>query len=131
MPDKPFQFQNFGMVLMSDPPVELKFTALFKRRLKGLAKKYRQIQTDIQPILDQLLVGDFTGDQISGTQYTVYKVRAKNSDAQTGKSGGYRLIYQIESPTSVILHLIYAKSDQTNVTADEIQDVIDSYYGQS
>jgi hypothetical protein len=36
------------MALMSDIVVELQFTALFKHRLKGLAKRYRQIQTDIQ-----------------------------------------------------------------------------------
>jgi len=81
---------------MSDMSVQVTFTVLFKRRLKGLAKKYRQIQTDIQPVLDELIQGNFIGNQITGTQYTVYKVRAKNSDSQVGKSGGYRLIYQVE-----------------------------------
>ena len=38
-----FPYQNSGMASMSDLPVQLKFTALFKPRLKGLAKKYRQI----------------------------------------------------------------------------------------
>lgn len=107
--------------------VKLTFTDVFKRRLKGLAKCYRQIQTDIQPVLDCLLIGDFIGEQIPGTKYTVYKARAKNSDAQSGKSGGYRLIYQIKSPSTVILHLIYAKSDQATVTAKEIQDLIEAY----
>ena len=113
---------------MSDKmPVQLKFTALFKRRLKGLAKKYRQIQTDVQPVLDQIIQGNFIGNQITGTLYTVYKVRAKNSDAQVGKSGGYRLIYQLESSTQVVLHLIYSKSEQANVSAEEIQTAIAQY----
>ncbi len=107
--------------------VQLKFTALFKRRLKGLAKKYRQIQADVQPVLDEIIQGNFIGNQIAGTQYTVYKVRAKNSDAQVGKSGGYRLIYQVESPTQVVLHLIYSKSEQANVSAEEIQIAIAQY----
>ena len=107
--------------------VQVTFTVLFKRRLKGLAKKYRQIQTDIQPVLDELIQWNFTGDQITGTQYTVYKVRAKNSDSQVGKSGGYRLIYQVESPTQVVLHLIYSKSEQANVSAEEIQIAIAKY----
>ena len=115
------------MASMSDTPVQLKFTALFKRRLKGLAKKYRQIQADIQPVLDQIIQGNFIGDQITGTQYIVYKVRAKNSDAQVGKSGGYRLIYQVESPTQVVLHLIYSKSEQANVSTEEIQTAIAQY----
>jgi mRNA-degrading endonuclease RelE of RelBE toxin-antitoxin system len=112
---------------MSEVSVQLRFTALFRRRLKGLAKKYRQIQSDIEPVLVQLRQGDFIGDQIQGTQYSVYKVRARNSDAQSGKSGGYRLIYQVESPTDVVLHLIYAKSEQANVSADEIQAAIAQY----
>lgn len=112
---------------MSDSPVQIEFTPLFKRRLKGLAKKYRQIQTDIQPVLDQLVLGNLLGDQIAGTTYTVYKVRAKNSDAQSGKSGGYRLIYQIATPSDVVLHLIYSKSEQATVNADEIQDIIETY----
>jgi mRNA-degrading endonuclease RelE of RelBE toxin-antitoxin system len=116
------------MVLMSDGVIKLQFTALFKRRLKGLAKRYRQIQADIQPVLEQISLGNFIGDQIVGTNYTVYKVRAKNSNAQVGKSGGYRLIYQIESPTCVILHLIYAKSDQATVNTDEIQRMVGEFY---
>jgi len=111
----------------SDLPVQLEFTPLFKRRLKGLAKKYRQIQIDIQPIFDRLLLGDLVGDQISGTTYTVYKVRTKNSDAQSGKSGGYRLIYQVKTPTEIIFHLIYSKSEQVTVNADEIQEMIEAY----
>ncbi len=115
------------MELMSDSPVQIEFTSLFKRRLKGLAKKYRQIQTDIQPVLDQLLLGNLLGDQIAGTTYTVYKARAKNSDAQSGKSGGYRLIYQIVTPSDIVLHLIYSKSEQATVSADEIQEMIETY----
>jgi len=55
---------------MSDMLVQLKFTALFKRRLKGLAKKYRQIQTDIQPVLSEIIQGNFIGNQIIGTIQT-------------------------------------------------------------
>lgn len=67
------------------------------------------------------------GNQITGTQYTVYKVQAKNSDAQVDKSGGYRLIDRVESPNQVVLHLIYAKSEQANVSAEEIQTAIAEY----
>ncbi len=72
-------------------------------------------------------MGNFIGDRISGTKYTVYKVRARNSDAQAGKSGGYRLIYQIESDATVILHLIYSKTDEATIAADEIQELIEAY----
>jgi mRNA-degrading endonuclease RelE of RelBE toxin-antitoxin system len=55
---------------------------------------------------------------------TVFKVRAKNSDIPTGKSGGYRVIYQIISPEYVSLLLIYAKSDQADVSLNEIEYAI-------
>ena len=104
--------------------VEVRFTPPFKRRLKALYKRYRQIQQDIQPIIEQLQNGEFLGDRIAGTDFTVFKVRAKNSNIPTGKSGGYRLIYQLVSPECVLLLLIYAKSDQTDVSPEEIEEAI-------
>jgi mRNA-degrading endonuclease RelE of RelBE toxin-antitoxin system len=102
----------------------VRFTLPFKRRLKALAKRYRQIQTDIQPIVDELQAGNFVGEQIPGTNVTVFKVRAKNSDIPTGKSGGYRVIYQVISPEDVLLLLIYAKSDQVDVSIEEIENAV-------
>ncbi|MEL6491202.1 MAG: type II toxin-antitoxin system RelE/ParE family toxin [Cyanobacteria bacterium J06621_3] len=98
------------------------FTPLFKRRIKSLAKRYRTIKQDIQPILDELEKGNFLGDQLSGLSITAFKLRAKNSDIPTGKSGGYRLIYQVYSPECVVLLLIYAKSDQSDVSTQVIED---------
>ncbi len=114
--------------MQSEPPsVQVNFTDEFKQRLRILSKKYRHIKSDIQPIIEQLETGDYLGDQIPGTGYTVFKVRVRNSDIQKGKSGGYRIIYQLESPTSVILLLIYSKLDQTDVAAEEIQSVIENF----
>ncbi len=47
----------------------------------------REVQSHIQPIIDELSSGNFIGNQISGIESTVLKVRAKNSDIPTGKSG--------------------------------------------
>lgn len=110
--------------MSSDPPVQVRAAPEFQRRLRNLAKKYRQIRADLQPVFEQLQVGNFVGDQISGTGFTVLKVRVKNSAIQKGKSAGYRLIYQVESPNSVLLLLIYSKLDQTDVTTESIKAVI-------
>ncbi|MEH2220333.1 MAG: hypothetical protein V7K72_25045 [Nostoc sp.] len=40
----------------------------------------RQIQIDIEPIIDQLEAGNFLGDQIFGIGLTCFQVRAKNSN---------------------------------------------------
>ena len=103
---------------------EVRFTLPFKRRLKSLAKRYRQIQKDIQPIIDELQKSNFIGDQIPGVSITALKVRVRNSDIPIGKSGGYRLIYQIHSPESVSLLLIYAKSDQADISLKELEEAI-------
>ncbi|NJO42811.1 MAG: type II toxin-antitoxin system RelE/ParE family toxin [Cyanobacteria bacterium CRU_2_1] len=111
--------------MSDDSGIEIRFTIPFKRRLKALSKRYRQIQKDIQPIIDELQAGNFIGDHLAGTNYIVFKVRVKNSDIPIGKSGGYRLIYQLEPPQVVSLLLIYAKSDQADVTAEEIEAAIE------
>lgn len=54
----------------------------------------------------------------------VYKVRIRNSNIQKAKSAGYRLIYQVESLTSILLLTIYSKSDREDITANEIIDIL-------
>ena len=103
---------------------EVVFTLPFKRRLKSLKKRYRKIQADIQPIVDVLQSGEVVGDRIAGTDFIVFKVRSKNSDIPTGKSGGYRVIYQLVSSEYVLLLLIYAKSDLDDISLSEIEDAI-------
>lgn len=103
---------------------EVRFTKTFQRRFKALAKRYHKIQQDIQPIIETLQAGEIIGNKIAGTDFIVYKVRARNSNVPVGKSGGYRIIYQLVSPECTLLLLIYAKSDQEDVTSEEIEDAI-------
>lgn len=107
------------------PQIQLLFSDEFKTRLRTLIKRYRSIRTDLQPLLDELQSGNFIGDQIAGTGYTVFKVRLKNSDIQKGKSGGYRVIYQLRNDTYILLVVIYSKSDRDDILANQIRDIID------
>ncbi|NES00511.1 MAG: type II toxin-antitoxin system RelE/ParE family toxin [Symploca sp. SIO1B1] len=109
------------------PLVEVQLTPEFQRKLKTLAKKYRQIKVDLQPILEQLQMGSLLGDQIPGIGSTVIKVRIKNSDSQRGKSGGYRLIYWILSTELIVLLDIYSKSDQQDIEVAEIRQIIQDF----
>jgi mRNA-degrading endonuclease RelE of RelBE toxin-antitoxin system len=56
--------------------------------------------------------GEVIGDQVSGTHYTIFKVRVRNSDIQKGKRSGYRLIYHVKTPKNIILVTIYSKLNQ-------------------
>jgi mRNA-degrading endonuclease RelE of RelBE toxin-antitoxin system len=105
-------------------PVQVTFTPEFKRNLRQLAKKYRHIRADLQPVLDQLTGGDRPGDQVPGVRYEVFKVRAKNSDASKGKSGGYRLIYYVKSASEIVLVTVYSKTEQADIAPQDIRQII-------
>jgi mRNA-degrading endonuclease RelE of RelBE toxin-antitoxin system len=102
-----------------------------QQNIRDLIKKgYRSIRTDIETVTPELKMGNFVGDRITGVgeTYMVYKVRIKNSDVKKGKSGGYRLIYQVESKTSVLLLAIYSKLDRSNIPAREILGILSEFY---
>lgn len=71
-----------------NPPVQVSTTAYFDSAIRQLAKRYRRIRIDVQPVIEQLEAGELPGDQIPDIGYSVFKVRVRNSDAQRGKSGG-------------------------------------------
>ncbi len=102
----------------------LLFTPEFKRNIRQLAKKYRSIKTDLEQFFSVLGQGQTPGDQIPGVQYEVYKARVKNSDNNKGKSGGYRIIYQRTENDEIVLVTIYSKSEQADVSAQEIREFI-------
>ena len=109
------------------PRVEVVFTPEFKRNVRRLARKYRSVRSDVAPVVEQLEQGQTPGDQVQRTGYAVFKVRIRNSDAQRGKSGGYRMIYYLKTQERVILVTIYSKSDQGDISADVIRRVISEY----
>ncbi len=102
-------------------------TTTFQRKLRTLAKKYRRIRQDIEPILEQLQRGELPGDRIPGVGYNVFKLRVRNSDIQKGKSSGYRLIYYVKTTTAILLLDIYAKSEQSDISIDDIRRIIVEY----
>lgn len=104
--------------------VSISFTLEFKRNLRALAKKYRSIRSDIQPLIDQLLAGSLPGDQVQGTGLTIFKVRLQNSDIQRGKRSGYRCIYYLKTRNDIILVTVYSKSEQSDVTTAKLQSIL-------
>jgi mRNA-degrading endonuclease RelE of RelBE toxin-antitoxin system len=112
----------------SEPPaIQIDLTSRFQRDLRTLAKRYRSIRSDLQPLIEQLQAGETPGDRISGTQYQVFKVRLKNSNIKKGKSGGYRVIYYVKTEERIILTTIYAKSDRSDMSNDMIEETIAEY----
>lgn len=109
---------------MTSNPVEVRVSRQFQRDMKQLIKKYRHIQTDIQPILEALQTGQTPGDQIPNVERVAYKVRIANTDSQKGKRGGYRLIYYIKTEVRIILITIYPKSDIADISPERLLQLI-------
>ena len=101
------------------------YAEAFKRQLKRLSRKYRRIRVDIQPLIDDLTAGERPGDHIQGAGHTVYKMRVRNTDARRGKSGGYRVIYYLVDREDVLLVTVYSKTEQADIEADQIQQIIE------
>jgi mRNA-degrading endonuclease RelE of RelBE toxin-antitoxin system len=114
--------------------ITIGFADDFEANLYALAKRYRSIRNDVQPVIEQIQAGNFIGDRIPGMgeDYIILKVRVKNSNIQKGKSAGYRMIYQVESPSIVLLLTIYSKSvkrsypegNRTDISLNEIRSII-------
>ncbi len=109
------------------PLIQVEASPTFDRNLRALARKYRSIRNDIQPVIEQLEQGELPGDRIPGIGYAVFKLRVRNSDTQKGKSGGYRLIYYVKTKTGIILLTVYAKSEQVDIAAEDIRNIITEY----
>ena len=108
----------------------VRFADEFEKELYRLSKKYRNIQRDVEPIIQQLEQGIILGDRLAGFGYEiyVYKLRVKNSDIQKGKSAGYRLIYLLESATSILLLTIYSKAEKEDITVNDINSILGEYF---
>ncbi|KYC35710.1 addiction module antitoxin [Scytonema hofmannii PCC 7110] len=107
--------------------IQIALTPRFKKDLRELAKRYRSIRSDLQPLIEQLQAGEIPGDRIAGVKYQVFKVRLKNSNIQKGKSGGYRIIYYLKTTQAIILATIYSKSDISDVSNEIIEEAIAQY----
>ena len=81
----------------------------FKKDIKKLLKKYKNIKSDILDLI-QKLEKDYKIGIDLGTN--LYKIRVKNSDIGS-KSGGYRVIYYVKLPNNKIYLLtIYSKTQK-------------------
>ncbi|MCA0455468.1 MAG: type II toxin-antitoxin system RelE/ParE family toxin [Chloroflexi bacterium] len=69
--------------------------------------------------------GEILGDRIQGLQHQVYKVRLPSTDQSKGKSGGYRVIYYVKTKTHIFLITIYAKSQQSDISATVLRQMIE------
>lgn len=99
----------------------------FERNFRRLKRKHPRIDEPFGLLVEELQDGEQPGDKISGVGYDVYKVRLRNPSAGKSKRGGFRVIYYIRLADHIVLLTIYSKSDQTDISADQIRRLIEVY----
>ena len=106
------------------------YAETFLRAAARLQKRYRHVEDDAETLADQLEAGELPGDRIQGLPHRVYKVRVKNRDVQRGKSGGYRVIYYLETDEQIVMITIYSKSDQSDIPIKTVRQLVADYLEQ-
>lgn len=89
----------------------------FKKDVKKLYKKNKKPPEDLKKLNQELLNNPKIGIELSSR---LYKVRLENSSTNSGKSGGFRIIYYyINENENIYLLKMYSKTEITNIK-DEI-----------
>jgi mRNA-degrading endonuclease RelE of RelBE toxin-antitoxin system len=99
----------------------------FKRALGRLGRKFPRAIDEVERLIDSLEADERPGDKIPGVGYDVYKVRLKNPSARKGKRGGLRAIYYVQLVDLVVLLTIYAKSEQADISVEQLRRIIADY----
>ena len=91
----------------------------FDRQLKRLVKKFPSLKTEYAQLIESLEAEPFHGMALSNN---CYKIRVAVKSKGKGKSGGMRIITNIQVvESSVFLLTIYDKSEQEDITEKEIK----------
>jgi mRNA-degrading endonuclease RelE of RelBE toxin-antitoxin system len=106
-------------------PTTVEIAVSARKQLKKLKRKFPAVSSELNKLVAQLEADDRPGDKIPNVGYDVYKVRLANPSAQRGKSGGFRVIYYVQLADSVILISIYSKSDQSDISPEQIQYLLE------
>ena len=81
----------------------------FKKNLKQIAKKHKQVLKDFGGLIDKLTENPTMGTDLG---QNVYKIRLAISGTNKGKSGGARVVtYVVVADKTVFLADIYLKSE--------------------
>jgi mRNA-degrading endonuclease RelE of RelBE toxin-antitoxin system len=112
---------------MNNPRVLVIALPTFTQNIRRLRKKYRSILQDIEPTINQLEMGEVLGDRVPGVGYPIFKIRVRNSDAQRGKSGGYRILYYLKTSDRILLLTLYSKLNQDDIAAEDLKSIIEEY----
>lgn len=98
----------------------IEITALFEKQIKRLVKKFPSLKKEFALLIDQLSENPKHGTPIGNS---CYKIRLAIASKGKGKSGGARIITHVQiTKTSVYLLTIYDKSEQSDITDNDLNE---------
>ena len=100
--------------------MEFTYSVDFAKDFARLRKRYRRIEYDLAALEADMQHRNYRGVHMQGFGLPIYKVRMANRSARRGKSGGFRIVYYLQSSNSILFFLIYSKSDQDDVDDSEV-----------
>ncbi|MEW6202446.1 MAG: type II toxin-antitoxin system RelE/ParE family toxin [bacterium] len=94
--------------------------------MKHVAKRRRGIEDFVLEFSLKLAENPEQGKLIPGTRGILRKVRLADPSSGKGKRGGFRLIYAWrEDFDSIILCIIYPKSDKPDASSSELEHALE------
>ena len=94
----------------------------FKKHAKHLLKKFPSLKNELDVLINSLETDPKQGKPIG---FDCYKIRLAIASKGKGKSGGARVITHAHiTKTKVYLLTIYNKSEQANVSDNEIKELL-------
>ena len=96
-------------------------TPEFKKSVKKLAKRYKQISKDLKSLEKELTQNRQAGVDLGDN---CFKIRLQNSSIPTGKSGGFRVIYFFKQQENIYLLEIYSKNDLNNIEDKHLVEIL-------
>jgi mRNA-degrading endonuclease RelE of RelBE toxin-antitoxin system len=98
---------------------EVRYSPVFERAIKRLAKKYPSIGADLGKLIEELSEAPRTGDPLGKG---CYKVRLAIRSKGKGRSGGARVITCVKVVrNTVILLTVYDKSERGTISNEELE----------
>ena len=101
---------------------EVKYSPVFERAIKRLAKKYPSVRGDLAALIVELSKEPRTGAPLGKD---CYKVRMAIRSKGKGRSGGARVITCVKVVKStVILLTVYDKSETDTISDSELERLL-------
>lgn len=103
---------------------KVSLTPTFLQSVRRLARKYRKVASDLEPVIAAVALRPTLAGVIPGSG-DIRKARARSTDMGRGKSGGFRILYVWDEPADTVRFLLcYAKTERDDVTQAELSELL-------